>query len=60
LHEYLGSKIDFTEDLMLSFSDEDSLLRGKIMDFYQNRINGKDDPCPFKEFTKAYFNHGVD
>ena len=60
LHEYLGSKIDFTEDLMLSFSDEDSLLRGKIMDFYQNRINGKDDPCPFKGFTKAYFNHGVD
>ncbi len=60
LHEYLGNKIDFTEDLLLSFSDEDSLLREKIIDFYYKKIKGTDISCPVKEFTKAYFNHGVD
>jgi putative protease len=60
LHEYLGDKIDFTEDIMLSFSDEDSLLREKIIDFYHKKISGTDISCPVKEFTKAYFNHGVD
>ena len=60
LHEYLGTKIDLTEDIMLSFSDEDSLLRERIIDFYHKKISGTKAYCPVKEFTKAYFNHGVD
>lgn len=60
LHEYIMKDVSYTENLLLSFSDEDSQTCGEIVDYYADIISGKTPQCPLKDFTKAYYNHGVE
>ncbi|MCR4961128.1 MAG: hypothetical protein K6A74_06715 [Lachnospiraceae bacterium] len=60
LHEFVGSDIDFTKDLLISFTDESDTAAGRVIDFYRELLNGNMGQFPIKEFTKAYFTHGVE
>lgn len=60
LHEYLKEIKKYTCDFLLSFTDEDRKLTGEIIRYFDNRFSGKNLEFPIKDFTKAYFNHGVE
>lgn len=56
LHEFIGKETSFSNNLMISFSDEDMGLVNDILAYFA----GKTKIFPLKEFTKAYFKHGVE
>lgn len=60
LHEFVGQGIDKEDRILISFTDESPETVKTIFYFYRNIIEGKDMTFPGKEFTKAYFNHGVE
>ena len=60
LHEYIKKDIDFTGNLLLYFTDEDGKTAYSVYDFYKELLKGRTLTFPVREYTKAYFNHGVD
>ncbi len=60
LHEYVMKDVSYTNNLMLSFTDEDCDSMLKIIEFYEGLVSGKALSCPLQKFTKAYYNHGVE
>lgn len=56
LHEFAGRDIDFTDNLLLKFTDETQDLVIDILNFYYGRTKS----FPVENYTKAYFVHGVE
>ena len=60
LHEYIGKKTDFTNDLLLYFTNEERRDVTGVINYYRALKREESTDFPIKDFTKAYFNHGVE
>lgn len=55
LHEFMEKDVTFADSFLLSFTNESKEEVKAILDYYR----GKTKNFPVKDFTKAYFKHGV-
>lgn len=60
LHEYIGKDIDVKDRMLLSFTNESGPLAHSIYEYFLGIDDRSGCSFPVKEFTKAYFNHGVE
>lgn len=59
LHKDMDFVYNITDKFCISFTDETKEEVGNIISFYKKLFNGEKEEFPLKEFTKAYFTHGV-